>query len=319
MFLLAGQLLRSETDATHLALVLGITLCARWIISDMSGVNGISLEGDIPVLGVLAIPVLLIGAKASWSGLLKVFLWGMAIAMVVLLFQTKNRNAVVAFTVLLPALWLVSRKRLAIAIAAVPVLIVAGVLFVQSSNWQRFEALYTGGDDVNSANQRLLIWQSGWNMSLKHPVFGVGPGNFHNEVAKYQPQDADQIQIGPHPGKSRIDDDEYAAHNSIVHVLGESGFPGALLYLILFGGAAMRFLLVMPVRDDRGRKTFGWPFFGVRLLFAAMVVYLVIGIFISRQDMVLAYLLAGWGSGILAHLRAKRRESGDLDAVFDGA
>lgn len=305
LFLLAGQLLRSPDDCVRFAIVLGASLCIRWALA---GNQGIHLEGDIPALGVVAIPVLFIGMKATWSGVVKLLLFGGVVALIVLIFTTNNRNAVVAFVILLPALWLTAKQKLPIFILSLPVVIIAGIVFAQSSNWKQFEAFVTGGNDINSANSRLLSWQSAWNMSLANPLFGVGPGNFHNEVANYPLKDGTSLQLDETNNSGMIADG-FSAHNSVIHTLGETGFIGAGLYLILFGCAATLSLFSRPPKDALGKTDDGWPFPALKLLFAAVAAYMAIGIFLSRQDLVLAYLLVGWVSAVHAKNRTACRRS----------
>jgi O-antigen ligase len=278
MFLLASQLLRDQMAAARMGGALGVTLMLRWLIS---GSGGVDTEGDIAALCVLAMPLAALGAMACRGAPGKAAFAVLGVGLVVLLSQTRNRNAAVAFVIMLPALWLMSRQKKRILVTALPMLLVLALLFLNSSYWQRFSALVTGGDDANSARQRLVIWESAWNMAKAHPVLGVGVGEFHNHVLVYAPLNQ-PIKL----------DSRFAAHNNLFHVLGESGFPGAALYLTLFlASLAWTWLAVRRLNDN-------WPAPAARMVFVALCVYLAIGLFISRHDMVLGYLLAGWAAGI---------------------
>ncbi len=302
VFILASQLLRTQAATAAFCFTLGAALIARWIIS-----ADVKLEGDVSALSVIAMPLMFLGFQACTghdatadrrddrdrprSALaLRLAFFGMLIALVVLLSLTRNRNAAVAFAVMLPALWIVSLRKGRALAAGLPVVLLLGSLFVGSAYFERFRALITGSNDANSAKHRLLIWNAAWKMTLANPVMGVGTGNFHNVVGKY-------ATASGATGKTGLEDDEYAAHNSVIHVLGETGFPGGALYIALFGGA-----VIAAGAAARGMGT-SWPGPAGRMLFVALCVYLSIGLFISRHDMSLGYLLAGWAAGLRGAVR----------------
>ena len=294
VFILASQLLRSETGAWWFSLVLCVTLCVRWAVKGNVGPTATygGGDGDISALAVLAMPFALLGAQLTRPFAGKLAFIAFLVALIVLLGITRNRNGAVAFVILLPAMWIVARHKLRTLLVAAPVLAVIFVIFFNSPYWSRFTGLFAGSSDANSANQRLLIWQSGLRMTMANPLFGVGTGNFHNVVAKYTPRQDELHQIGPRRMVASLDDDGYAAHNSVIHMAGDAGFPGALLYIVLFVGAT---ILAGVIVHQHGRH---WPAPAARAAFAGLCVYMAIGIFISRHDMAMGYLLAGWVIGL---------------------
>ncbi|MEX2217003.1 MAG: O-antigen ligase family protein [Phycisphaeraceae bacterium] len=294
VFILAAQLLRSSRNAWWFCLVLCATLCIRWAVSGNVGPSPTfgGGDGDISALAVIAMPFALLGAQLTRPAWSKLAFVGFLIALIVLLSITRNRNGAVAFVVLLPAMWIVSRHKLRSLLVAAPVLAVIILLFFNSPYWSRFTGIFAGTSDANSANARLLIWQSGWRMIRANPVFGVGTGNFHNVVARYTPSQSDVRQIGPSRVAANLDDDQYAAHYSAIHLAGEAGLPGGLLYIFLFLGTT---ILAAAIAIRSGPN----PTAPVAAtLFAALCVYLAIGLFISRQDMAMGFLLAGWVAGL---------------------
>jgi len=268
MLFLASRLLAGEARSRLFALALCVTVCVRAL---WAGSAGIYREGDISALAVLAMPVALFGVVGSRGGL--------RVGFVVLLGSlgwvlslTYNRAAAVGFVVLLPVLWVQSRYKWRVLALATPLLIAGGIVFASSEYGQRFANLWERGEDRATARIRLEIWQAGWQMFVDHPVTGVGPGNFHNLVCVYNPKLAEN----------------YAAHNNFVGVLAEGGLPGLVLYVFLFVGGLGMLWRIGVVAGHR------WPGNGAKAVFAALSVYLATGCFISRQDMVLAYLLLGW-------------------------
>ncbi len=67
-----------------------------------------------------------------------------------------------------------------------------------------------------SASSRLEIWEGGVKMLAEHPLLGVGPGNFYQNIGRYQPL---------HPGRD--------AHNTLVRCAGELGLAGLSVFVWL--------------------------------------------------------------------------------------
>lgn len=275
MFLVAAHVLGDKQTSWQFALALCLALLARALVQ---GTSRLDLESDIAPLVVMSLPLALMGAWVVPQRTLGIVFCALAVAMVVVVALTHNRAAAVAGAVTLVMLvWHLRRRWLMLAVA---LLVFAAVVLLafQGKYWERFRALWdsqavhaTAQLDRATAEERLELWGAGWRMALDKPIVGVGPGNYPHFVRIYA------------PGK-----DPLPAHNNYVHMAAETGFPGAALYIAVFVGACL--LLSRVARRVRN----AWPGPGARMLQASLVAYLVVGVFISRHDMVLAYLLAGW-------------------------
>ncbi len=89
------------------------------------------------------------------------------------------------------------------------------VLFVPGASWSR---LATTAAEVREGNlnQRILIWQIGWDEFRKHPFLGVGASAIGAAAAR---------QIDQPQGGERV------AHNSFLSVLFEGGVVGLSIYV----------------------------------------------------------------------------------------
>ncbi len=281
MFLLAGYTLADPGRSWQMALAVGGAVCVRAMLA---GREGVYLEGDLSALTVIAIPLVALGGQviqprqAAWVFVL------LGAGLVWVLSLTYNRAAAVGFVVMLAVVWIQAKHKWRALAVALPVLLIGGVLFFSSGYWQRFTGIWERTDDRNSVDQRLMIWEAGWAMFRDHPLTGVGPGNFHNHVQRYQPK-------LPEP---------FAAHNNFVSVLAESGAPGLVLYVALFAGALVALWRLAWVVGPE------WPGPAAKMLIASLAAYLTVGLFISRQDMVLAYLLLGWAAAVQTDLFGPR-------------
>lgn len=277
MFVLASHVLVGRAQAVRFTGVLCLTLCARALVT---GSYGIYLEGDLSALAVMSLPLAVLGGQCVRRWWARAVFGVLGALMLGLVGMAHNRAAAVGIVALLVVFWLQSRWRWRVLGVAAPVLVMVGAWFVSTDYWQRFEGIWQGTTDRNSVMDRLTIWHAGWRMFLDHPFFGVGPGNFYQWVQVYQPGLAEP----------------YAAHNNFVDVLAEAGAPG----LILYGGLiTVTLWLLRQTSVLAGRE---WPGPAARRVLGCLWVYLVVGCFISRHDMALAYLMMGWAVAIRREL-----------------
>ena len=281
MFVLASQVLLGPSQALWFAMVVCGTVCVRGLLV---GGGGVYLEADLAALAVISLPLAMLGigmgrrwvVKAGFLWLAGILLWLTAVS--------QNRGAAVGLVAMLIVMGCQLRRRWRVLVGSIPVVVFVGILFAYSPYWQRFEGIWQGTDDRNSVVERLRIWDAGWRMFLDHPLMGVGPGNYHLGVDQYDSKLPRQR----------------AAHNNYVQVVAETGAPGLALYVLLFGGAVVALWQVSEVAGP------DWPGSVARMVLASIVAYLVIGLFISRQDMALAYLFVGWAVAIRGQWLGRR-------------
>jgi len=81
----------------------------------------------------------------------------------------------------------------------------------------------------DSADGRILIWKSTWNMIADHPAFGIGPGKFPAVYPEYQAK-ALQDSVMSEKYGMLAGETEYA-FNDALSVLAEEGIVGLLLFV----------------------------------------------------------------------------------------
>jgi O-antigen ligase len=93
--------------------------------------------------------------------------------MLVGLVETGSRGAMLGFAAMVVYVFIRTRQRWRLAIAALPIAIVLGVLNVHASMWSRFaQSVSTGGSG------RLPIWTVGLAALRSHWLIGAGYNNF---------------------------------------------------------------------------------------------------------------------------------------------
>ncbi len=113
------------------------------------------------------------------------------------------------------------------------VLIVALSMNIDKIDTERFATLVSPEDDYNVTSEegRLAVWKRGWQITLSHPLTGVGADNFAEAIGRYR------SEIGQKPRWQ-------APHNAFVQILTELGFPGLLIFLFLVVSAGKTFLRI---------------------------------------------------------------------------
>ncbi len=146
--------------------------------------------------------------------------------------HTGSRGGLIglAVTAIVPFLYATARQRIAM-IAATTVVVVAAALFLPERIERRYFILFeaddissvedaeTAGSAIGSTRGRWELLKDSVELTLAHPLFGVGPGQFptaQNELAK---------ERGQRRGRW------LGTHNSYTQVSSESGIPALICYV----------------------------------------------------------------------------------------
>lgn len=106
-------------------------------------------------------------------------------------------------------------------IAGIILVAVCSCLLVNNSAFMHRMSTITN-NKYQSNSERLLMWNSAWNMFKDHPVFGVGLGQYKDN---YQ-----QKYISPKAKEPNLEH----AHNNFMQMLAENGIVGFLGFMAMF-------------------------------------------------------------------------------------
>lgn len=135
-----------------------------------------------------------------------------------------SRGAAVALAIdILFVLWSAPKQRRFLLWASAATITIVAIAALPAATWQRILALAQNSSDapqeaVESAENRKLLLEKSIEYTLRHPVFGIGPGQFSN-------------YIGPSSSAERRDARWHAAHNSYLAVASEGGIPAFFFYM----------------------------------------------------------------------------------------
>ncbi len=147
-------------------------------------------------------------------------LWWLAFMLLILaIVGTQSRGASLGIIAVFGYMWLRSSRK-ALSMVAIGFVALIALMFAPSVYFDRMSTI-TAYQDESSAQSRIEAWKAATRMALKNPV-GVGAGNFPNNFPIYR---------GPNAPVRWM-----TAHSMYFLMLGEFGFPGLVLLLVLMLG-----------------------------------------------------------------------------------
>ena len=189
------------------------------------GPAGTMLEENngLAVALVMVLPFMAYLYQVSTYKLLRWSLMGGMIFTGFSILGSQSRGALLSLVTMVVFLGVKSRYPVRATVVLACMVLIA-VAFMPDSWRSRMESVQTYQED-SSAMSRLYTWQTLWNVALDRPLLGAGfrtdsPSLF----AKYAPFDGSEIFEN---------EGVFVAHSIYFQALGEHGFPGLLLFLLL--------------------------------------------------------------------------------------
>ena len=157
-----------------------------------------------------------------------------AAAMVLLIFFTQSRGALLA-TAVIASFRIVTRLRSPRVVVGTIVTVIAAGLLAPQSVWNRIGGLSSisveggmrGVDKEGSAEQRFQLLTVAARIAAGHPITGVGAGTYQDFHAEYARNMTAELPLAG--GKKD-------AHNTYLHTAAELGYVGLAIFLLLTGG-----------------------------------------------------------------------------------
>jgi probable O-glycosylation ligase (exosortase A-associated) len=180
---------------------------------------------------IMTLPFAVYLATVTKDAFMRLCFVGAAVSFPMGALFTYSRGALLALTAVSGAYWTLSRQKIRIAVAVVVVVVVA-IPFMPDAWMNRMSTIQSSGDRETadaSVQGRYDSWEAHWEMAKRRPFIGGG----------FRTIEIMQIwQTLSSAPRAR------AAHNSYFQTLGEHGFPGLFLYLMLIFGAILTALRI---------------------------------------------------------------------------
>lgn len=189
---------------------------------------------------LMVLPMIVMLARHAGNKWLKRFGYVSAGLTCIAIIFTYSRGALVGLAAISPLLFLKARKKALVLLLLVPVAWV-GPDLLPKHLVQRAGTIETYQQD-NSAMQRIQAWGVAWNVALSSPLVGAG---FKLEDTETQKWMSYAMFKGDWPDQSAR-----AAHSVYFQMLGEQGFTGLILFVLLLVFSLMTLARVKKAAKD---------------------------------------------------------------------
>lgn len=265
----------------QLVLVIGLSLGVRalWV-----SIFGVQTGGEFRVYGPqdsfladnndfalglnMTLPLLYFLIPSEPRRWARNILWLCFIAGIFCVLLTYSRGGLLGLGTVLFLIAMMSRYR----IPALLLIGAAGLLVVSFAPqaWNNRMDRAAHGEVDSSMMQRMIAWRTGWNLAMDFPITGGGLEAYPDVTVfkHYQPEEM--------PGGR----ESSGPHSIYFQVLGELGFPGLFLFLLLLGSC---FLSLQSLRRRAKRRDPAhWAIAYCKMFSVSLTAFLVSGAFLGR-------------------------------------
>jgi len=263
------------------------------------GPQGSMIEGnnELGLALVMLIPFMYFLHQVSAKRLVRNGLVFCIVATCFAILGSQSRGALLALLGMAFVLALKGKRPILLSIL-LSVLLVSTITFMPES-WSGRMGTVQSYELDSSAMSRIYTWQTLWNLALDRPLVGAGFATDNPIVfALYAPE-----RIGDYVGGGI-----FVAHSIYFQALGEHGFPGLILYLLLG-------IFTWRKAGQLARQTKEDPEFGtwvpvlMRMVQVSLAGFAVGGAFLSLVHFDLPYYIVGYVVLVDATLRERDRTS----------
>ena len=314
--------LRIEALALVMVLSIGVIVIGGGIKTIASGGGGYGelkllvndntglYEGSIiSAVAICVIPLALWLArygtifKPSW--MVTLFAWGICFACILMPIGTQARTGLICVAVLGVMMLRSTKKRM----TYISCVVIAGLVALPLLPHSFTERMSTIGNHQSdqSASTRLEVWKWTIEYAKSHP-FGGGFDAFRQNEVSYETVKSDQTgSNNAEVQTQRIVEKGRAYHSSYFEMLGEQGYPGLALWLLLHVMGVMQMEMLRRRYAKNPPEGFAWVTPLADALQQAQIVYLIGGAFVGIAFQPFCYMLVGLQCGLSAYMGRIRR------------
>ncbi|HEV2745972.1 MAG TPA: putative O-glycosylation ligase, exosortase A system-associated [Allosphingosinicella sp.] len=271
--------------------------------------SGLYEGSTISTVAIAIIPVILWLARfgtiypRDWR--VRLFAYNLIFACLLIPVGTEARTGLVCIAVLVVLMLRDVRNRFGY-MALVAIALAAAVPFLPQTFTSRMSTIQTYEADA-SATTRIAVWGWTWEYAKDHPMGGGFEAYKQNSlrVNTVATTTTGTVQT---VDQSLIQDSARAYHSSYFEMLGEQGFPGLALFLLIHGIGLIR-MEVLRRRYRRAEGDTAWIAPLATALQNAQLVYLVGGLFVGIAFQPFIYMLLAVQIGFDTYVTRKARET----------
>lgn len=262
-------------------------------------------SSTISTVAIAMIPLILWLARfgtvfpPDWR--VKLFAGALIFACLLMPIGTEARTGLVCIGVL-GVLMLRNVKRRLLYLAGASLLTLASIPFLPDSFTGRM-ATIQGYESDSSANVRLAVWGWTWNYAKEHPLGGGFNAYRQNKIEVRTVQTQVSGAVATVTALTAMDQGR-AYHSSYFEMLGEQGFPGLILFLLIHGAGLVRLEIIRRrYRKAEGEQAWIAPL--ATALQHFQIIYLVGSIFVGIAYQPFPWLMFAVAIGLDQHVTSR--------------
>ena len=261
-------------------------------------VGNFSDPNEYAMILLMGIPFWWLMARSSENPFQKVFPLVCTIPIFVTFFKTGSRGGMLGLVAVMVALfWSASVGKKFLIMTATVVALFASPIFLPSYLLQRYVTFLApssssnadldqaskqqlDGVDVSSAEGRRKLLLKSIEITVRHPLFGVGPGNF--PVAVFE--------------DAKLRGEQYTwfvTHNTYTQISSETGIPGAFLFLSMIFWSFKSVSEILRLTAEHGQYPRSDLWNAAMYLRLSLIAISVCGFFLSVAYTGVFYMFAG--------------------------
>jgi O-antigen ligase len=270
-----------------------LALSQKPIANRMFGVGNMFADPNDFALNLCIILPFCVALLLSSRSLPRKLFWTAAVAITLLaIVSTYSRGGFLALVAVVFAMWRRfggNFRSSLVLLILIGSLATASVLIVGKSSYvDRMSTIINPQADTSgSVESREALLKRGLEVTLQHPFFGVGPGQFEQASGLW-----------------------HVTHNSYTQLTADAGIPALLIFFLLI---RRTFKNLRMLRSEH-KGTEAW--YLAQALSCAMIAYLVGGFFLSTAYWLVPYLLIAYASALLKISKDAESASAAIRVAF---
>ena len=266
-------------------------------------------EGSIiSTVAIAIIPLILWFGKygtifrPDWR--VKLFCYALVFACLLIPIGTSTRTGLLCIG-LLAVLMLRNSKRKFLYLAMVATIGLVAVPFLPKSFTDRMSTIKTYQQDESAAT-RVAVWKWTWEYVKQHPM-GGGFEMYRQNHIRYDIVKTDGTADNAKLDTTLTVDRARAYHSAYFEMLGEQGWPGLILWLLISIGGLVR-MEVIRQRYRKAGEDYAWVAPLASALQAGQLLYMLGACFIAIAFQPFIFQLIGAQIGLDTYLKRRRAE-----------
>lgn len=243
--------------------------------------------------------------KTDWK--VKAYAAALIFAALLIPVGTQARTGLVCIAVL-ALLFIRQTKRRVLYLTGAALVGLAAIPFLPSAFSDRMETIKDYKADESAAT-RVAVWKWTWEFVQEHP-FGGGFDAYRINKIRYDLPVVDENGFDTGAiDRREIVDQGRAYHSSYFEMLGEQGFPGLIIWLLIHVGGVWRMEVIARMYKRRNRPDEAWVAPLATALQNAQIIYLVGSLFVGIAFQPFVYMLVAMQLGLDTYLARRRNEA----------